>query len=413
LRVVRQEKDERTVYRLEFPQFPILAPTLSVSADWLIIGLIPQGVEAQVLRLDGTLDSWSLVDDLGEALAELPEQFTSFSLMDPAGLYKFVAGSAPTILGFIELGMRQSGQLQGDAPWNLAAADIPPSELIVAPLFANLDVTEVDQAGIRHYSRQSLPGLSLFGGDSGGVGPSTAVLVSLLLPAVQQARDAARRTQSRNNLKQIGLALHLYHDAFNSLPPGTLENAQLQPEDRLSWMVAILPYLEQRDIAAQINVKERWDAEANRRPLHTAIPQFLNPAVSETAAGGYVLTHYVGIGGLGPDGPTRGVKDPQAGIFGFHRKTKFRDVVDGLSNTLFVSEASSDYGAWGAGGDATVRPFTQRPYLNGPDGIGSTNPAGVQVLMGDGAVRTLSTNVAPDLIEKLTTICGREPINDF
>jgi len=68
-----------------------------------------------------------------------------------------------------------------------------------------------------------------------------AVLVALLLPAVQQAREAARRAQCKNNLKQIGLALHNYHDAFGCFPPVASTDAQGNP--LLSWRVALLPYL--------------------------------------------------------------------------------------------------------------------------------------------------------------------------
>ncbi|MFN0054259.1 MAG: DUF1559 domain-containing protein, partial [Planctomycetales bacterium] len=69
------------------------------------------------------------------------------------------------------------------------------------------------------------------------------ILAALLLPAVQQAREAARRTQCKNNLHQIGLALHNYHDAFNSFPPAYIPDASGRPMH--SWRVLILPFLDQ------------------------------------------------------------------------------------------------------------------------------------------------------------------------
>src|SRR6478609_9116964 len=87
-----------------------------------------------------------------------------------------------------------------------------------------------------------------------------AVLIALLLPAVQQAREAARRTQCRNNLKQIGLALHNYHDAYQLFPPGYVDrngNPDLTPDNDLGpgwgWASFILPQLDQGNVYNQIN----------------------------------------------------------------------------------------------------------------------------------------------------------------
>ena len=101
----------------------------------------------------------------------------------------------------------------------------------------------MDEDGIHYTSRMSLPTLPLL--DSGGGAPAVAIGVALLLPAVQQAREAARRSTSKNNLKQIGLALHNYHDTFKEFPPGTQPNEKLKPEKRLSWEAKILPFLDQ------------------------------------------------------------------------------------------------------------------------------------------------------------------------
>src|SRR6185436_3437393 len=92
----------------------------------------------------------------------------------------------------------------------------------------------------------SLPAVPLLGGAGIGSGGAAApVLVALLLPAVQQSREAARRAQSKNNLKQIALALHNFYEANSGLPAGTHQNDRLRAEKRLSWMVDILPYVEQ------------------------------------------------------------------------------------------------------------------------------------------------------------------------
>jgi prepilin-type processing-associated H-X9-DG protein len=121
----------------------------------------------------------------------------------------------------------------------------------------------------------------------------------------------------------------------------------------------------------------------------------------------------VGIAGLGKDGPLLEVGDKGAGIFGYNRGCSFRDITDGTSNTMMVSEAIKDFGGWGVGGKSTVRALTQKPYINGPDGLGSPWHGGMHVLMADGSVRFVSENIAPEVLEALSTIAGGEIVGDF
>src|SRR5437016_5647776 len=128
-----------------------------------------------------------------------------------------------------------------------------------------------------------------------------AVLVALLLPAVQQAREAARRSQSKNNEKQIGLATHNYMDTYKHFPRGTMDQPDLKPEERLSWQVAILPYMEQAPVYNQLDRKKGWKDKVNEPVLQTRVQSYLNPGLPESKQDGYPVTHYVGIGGLGKD----------------------------------------------------------------------------------------------------------------
>ena len=88
--------------------------------------------------------------------------------------------------------------------------------------------------------------------------------------------------QCRNSLKQLVLAMHNYADTYNHFPAGTVENDDLEVEERLSWMVSILPYLEQAQLYNQINMKEGFSEETNSQLLGTSIPAYLNPSVPTT-----------------------------------------------------------------------------------------------------------------------------------
>lgn len=382
-------------------------PTYVVDDDWLVIGLTPQTVQSFALRVDEKLGRWS-PEDHANVLAEVPEEFTSISFTDPRPAVRSLAAAAPTLVGFAQGGIRQTGQFGPNFRMPITAADIPPAELITRPLFPNVTVGTVDDDGMTTVARASLPAMPSIG--SGGA--AVPVLVGLLLPAVQSAREAARRSASKNNLKQIGLALHNYHDTYRNLPPGTVANAQLKPDARLSWMYEILPYVEGTATYRQIDRTKGWEDDANVGATSVTFDVFRNPgAIDPTEGGG--TTHYVGIAGYGKDPWLLPAGHARAGVFGYDRRISFRDVTDGTSNTLAVSEASGDYGSWAAGGSATIRGFTTKPYINGPDGIGGPYEGGCNMLMLDGSVRFVSEDVDPKLLESLSTIGGGEVIPNF
>jgi len=123
------------------------------------------------------------------------------------------------------------------------------------------------------------------------------------------------------------------------------------------------------------------------------------------------VTHYVGVAGVGADAPRLPKDNPRAGVFGFNRTTSPDDIPDGASNTLAVLGVVEHQGAWASGGRPTVRPLTQAPYVNGPDGFGSGQPDGMTAGMADGSVRFLSKEIDPRVMEQLATTHGREHID--
>ncbi|QDT28127.1 hypothetical protein Enr10x_34660 [Gimesia panareensis] len=216
------------------------------------------------------------------------------------------------------------------------------------------------------------------------------LLMALLLPAVQQAREAARRSQSKNNLKQIGLALHNYHDAHRVFPPGGTTKTDGTPYH--SWQTFILPFMDQAPLYNRIDFRETWTAQQNQGLFKQEIPQYLNPTIEETTTPeGFGLSHYVA----------------NKKVMGTNSWLRFRDITDGTSNTIVAFEAADHFKAWG---DPTN-------FGDPVDYIGSGHKTpyrgGGHVLLGDGSVRFVSENIDPALLEALSTPDGGERVGEF
>ena len=183
-----------------------------------------------------------------------------------------------------------------------------------------------------------------------------AILIALLLPAVQQAREAARRTQCRNNLKQIGLALHNYHDTSQGFPPGGFKNATGP-----NWRVSILPGLDQGPAYNQMNFSRSFWAHSSPQPILATVRVQAYQCPSSphgiTNVGDIALAHdhqvmdYVGVTGATPDPLGRASVCTAAnivsggtycnnGMLPVYKSMRMRDVTDGTSNTMIVAEQS-------------------------------------------------------------------------
>jgi len=186
-----------------------------------------------------------------------------------------------------------------------------------------------------------------------------AILIGLLLPAVQQAREAARRVQCKNNLKQMGLALHNYHDVFNRFPAAMTFVAGSSDQTSACLNVAILPYLEQANLQNLLDPSVPWffvPADVARRQL----PIFACPTDTAPSATTYPFIQSFGLpvgGTFGNSsyGHSIGLNDalcfspglggrpvtPESGLFAFHSFYRMRDILDGSSNTFAVGEAAA------------------------------------------------------------------------
>jgi len=246
--------------------------------------------------------------------------------------------------------------------------------------------------------RESLEALGLQLNESGG--ESTAP--SSVGPFVNSVADVGSYP-AHGGITILTQAPSLYHGANFSYGDAT-------PDKRLSWQTEILPYLEQKPLYDRIDFKKSWDDAANHAAVSTPLVVFINPMIGEQNAGGLPVTEYVGLAGVGEDGPMLPVTSPKAGVFAYNRVTRIQDIVDGTSNTIMTSECNKDFGSWAAGGRPTIRALTKKPYIDGPDGLGG-QPEGVQVGFADGSVRFVSKSVDPQLLERLVTIAGHEQIN--
>ena len=218
------------------------------------------------------------------------------------------------------------------------------------------------------------------------------MLTALLLPAVQQAREAARRTQCKNNLKQIGLAMHNYHDTFQLFPAAHLNG--LQGEPKLSWRVSVLPYLGEAGKYNAYQFNDTWDSPLNSRllnpmPLVYGCPSHSTPGSTSTA--------YATITGSNT-------------VLGDGKCVSLREITDGTSNTVMVVEACELNIPWMKPQDidaATVQ------GVGDPNGASSKHIGGTHVLLADGSVRFVSNNINPKNYQALITRNGGEQISDF
>ncbi len=225
----------------------------------------------------------------------------------------------------------------------------------------------------------------------GGVLGTTAavsVAVGLLLPAVQKVREAAARTQSSNNLKQIALALHMYHDAHGSFPPAATTD-KTTGKRLLSWRVAILPYLEQDALYKKLKLDEPWDSPNNLPLSKLAIKVYTDPrGTVETPTH---LTYYKAVVGGGS-------------MWDWKKGKRLQDIHDGTSNTLMVGAFGPPV-PWAAPDDAEFDPNGQLPDLFTPPFNG------LLAAFADGSVRFIRPTVDPKMLKAIITASGGEQVN--
>jgi prepilin-type processing-associated H-X9-DG protein len=225
-----------------------------------------------------------------------------------------------------------------------------------------------------------------------------------------QVREAANRTQCICKLKQLALAVANYTDTYNKYPKAAEENPELPPEQRLSWIVAIIPFYEANNLYNKMDHKKGWADEENRfaallemRILHC--PSYLEGLPVSTL----VSSHYVGISGLGENAIAFPRDDPRAGFFGYDRLVKIKDLKRGTSETVLIVETSQVHGAWTAAGSPTTRGLIpdSSPYGGVGGQFGGYHRGYTNVAFPDGSVRIIEGSVDPAVWEAMATLSGK------
>jgi prepilin-type N-terminal cleavage/methylation domain-containing protein len=270
-----------------------------------------------------------------------------------------------------------------------------------------------------------------------------AVLIALLLPAVQQAREAARRSQCRNNLKQIGLALHNYHDTHQVFPYASGNSASIGGVLQYCYTTQLLPYLDQANLYNRFNWNVGYNIvnTANNTAMRTPIPVLMCPTQpgpiltpccsslvatygTEHAAGtsySAISTHLTGI--------TTADTRTGSGVLYSLSSTRMRDIIDGTSNTAMISESyyDDDTGrktSWGSpycpGGSCHLAKMWvfQNVMTSGyginkhpkflDSGIQGLHVGGAPFLMADGRVTFVSENISQAVLVAATTRAGSD-----
>jgi prepilin-type N-terminal cleavage/methylation domain-containing protein/prepilin-type processing-associated H-X9-DG protein len=278
-----------------------------------------------------------------------------------------------------------------------------------------------------------------------------AVLIGLLLPAVQKVREAANRASCQNNLHQVGLALHSYHGDQGSFPPGFRCQTQANPDftsPGWGWAALLLPYIEQGNLAQQINFNLAVEHASNLTALKTALKVYICPSdrstgvftindknntpLAQAATNSYAACHGVGVD-LDEE------LDDFNGMFSRNSRVRFADVTDGTSSTIAIGERGSFFTQtpWaGAVSFGTTRITPGAPTNNptaiedaptqtlvhiaahtindpnsDPEDFFTPHQGTAMFLFADGSVRPVRTGIKLTILQALATRDGNEVIN--
>ncbi len=250
-----------------------------------------------------------------------------------------------------------------------------------------------------------------------------AVLGALAVPLVAKVRESSRRIQCANNLRCLGLGVANYQsDNDGRYPAATLLERDLAPKDapysaamiaygklplekRLSWLVDLIPFIEQDNIYSRMEKDKGWDAEENRFAALLGYKVFHCPSYPERVPVTTLWSsHYLGSAGVGEDAASLPVEDARAGFFGYERTLHKKDLARGESETVMVAETSAGQGAWTAAGLETVR-----GYDPATSHWGGNHRGLCMVLFADASVRPVDAKLSDAAWQRLVVLAAEAP----
>ena len=377
--IVTTRFDGQDIHYVMVPDDDVpVAPSWCVTDKHLVIGLFPQAIKS-FLRRQKQAGAESLAAAPQVAAAVSQGGATAVAYVDHK---RFVELFYPMVQYGARMGLAEAARQGVEIDFGL----VPSPTAITRHLTPGVSVSRKTERGLETEQRQTLPG--------GSVGATMPVMVALLLPAVQAAREAARRTQSANNIKQIMLSMHNFHDTYRGLPASYNVDADGKP--LLSWRVHILPFIGENRLYEQFHLDEPWDSDHNKK----LIPQM--PMVyrcpNSRAPGGQ--TTYLGLVS------EKSVLQPQKKGERAPVGVRFAEVTDGTSNTLAVVGVNDRRAVpWSKPADHEYS--TDAPLA----GLLGMFRGGFQAGMCDGSVHFIAETVDVDTLLGLMTRDGGERVD--
>lgn len=281
-----------------------------------------------------------------------------------------------------------------------------------------------------------------------------AVLIGLLLPAIQKVREAANRMSCTNNLKNVGLGLHQFLDTHQRFPParvlGPFEPLNISNPVEHSWAIFMLPYLEQESLHRRYRLDLDFRHPANGPVVQTRLPILECPSAPERgpdvfSSGGFTdwqtsPADYIPVMRVDPSLALAGLVEPTVnhhGVMGSNKLTRMAEVIDGTSNTFLIAESAGRPELWqagrvvagvrvrGAGWGDSRNAFSM--HGSTPDGVSSPGPcalncttdreiyafhsSGANALLADGSVHFLQANIDIRVVARMITRAGGEVVS--
>ncbi len=365
------------------PQFQgVFQPTVMLTKDQLVIAATTAGAQRAAAASNGGADRrWQPTGAFASVARRLPSNLVLLNVNDPRESIPALIENLPNVANQLNQAIAQAQRQPegGGLSLRIDPERLPRAADLSRLLFPASMGLVVDAQGVSLVAREPVP--SITSPAAGGI------LVALLLPAVQSAREAARRAQCVNNLKQIALAMHNYHSATNAFPKPAITDKDGKP--LLCWRVAILPYIEQNDLYNKFKLDEAWDSPNNKALLKEIPAVYVCPSRSNVAPATTTYRVFTGKGALFEKGEAIGI----AGV------------TDGTSNTLMVVEADAAV-PWTKPDDLTFDPEAAASLC----GAGSPHPGGFNGSMADGSVRFFKKAINLNVFRALITRKGGEVI---